>query len=75
MSVLRFSSTDIEEILMNVYINRVSLAIAASEILGRDVTQEEWRQLDTDIGAQWDGWVAMRRRGRRKFIPGLYPPR
>lgn len=73
--MIRFSSTDIEEILMNVYLNRVSLAVAASEILERDVTQAEWRQLDTDIGERWNGWVAMRRRGRRKFIPGMNPPR
>ncbi len=65
----RFSNDDITEILMSIYVNKVSLAIAASEVLGREVTQEEWAQLDSDIGARWDGWVAMRRRGRRKFAP------
>jgi len=75
MSVLRFSSTDIEEILMNIYVHRVSLAVAASEILSRDVTQEEWAQLDTDIGSRWDGWVSARRRGRPKWILGTISPR
>lgn len=67
--MIRFSNDDITEILMNKHLNRVSLAIAASEVLGREVTQEEWVQLDRDIGARWDGWIRMRRQIRKKFVP------
>lgn len=64
----RFNREDIQEILLDRYVNGVTVGEAASNVIGREITFEELQELDRQIGAQWDGWVRIRR-NCRSMIP------